>query len=63
MTMVRVRLALDRIAPGGLLAIRLAGGEPVASIPRALREEGHELVSVGRVGEHFEVVIRKAVRR
>lgn len=60
MTLVRVRLALDRVAPGGLLTIRMAGGEPVASIPRALREEGHELVAVARAGEAFEVVVRKA---
>lgn len=59
MTLVRVRVALDRVAPGGTLTICMAGGEPVATIPRTLRDEGHELVSLERKDGGFEVVIRK----
>ncbi|MDW7711710.1 MAG: sulfurtransferase TusA family protein [Deferrisomatales bacterium] len=60
MTLVRVRMALDTVAPGGVLRVRMAAGEPVASIPRTLRDEGHGLLSLERVGEHFEAVFRKA---
>ncbi|MEW6490239.1 MAG: sulfurtransferase TusA family protein [Thermodesulfobacteriota bacterium] len=59
MTLVRVRMALDKVAPGGVLRIKMAAGEPVASIPRTLRDEGHELVSLERSGEHFEASFRK----
>ncbi len=59
MTLVRVRMALDKVAPGGVLAVKMAVGEPVASIPRTLRDEGHELLSIERAGEHFEARFRK----
>jgi len=59
LTLVRVRLALDQVAPGGLLRVKLAGGEVVAAIPRTLRDEGHAVVSVERVGEAFTVVFRR----
>lgn len=59
MTLVRVRMALDKVAPGGVLRIQMAPGEPVASIPRTLRDEGHELVCLERAGDHFEAAFRK----
>ena len=59
MTLVRVRMAMDRVAPGGTLRILMAAGEPVASIPRTLREEGHEVLAVERRGEAFSVTVRK----
>jgi tRNA 2-thiouridine synthesizing protein A len=58
MTLVRVRMALGRVAPGGLLRVKMAAGEPVASIPRTLRDEGHEVVSVEKTGEAFDVTFR-----
>ncbi|GAB4274215.1 MAG: sulfurtransferase TusA family protein [Deferrisomatales bacterium] len=59
MTLVRVRMALDRVTSGGTLTILMAGGEPVASIPRALKEEGHEVTALERQGEAFRVTVRK----
>lgn len=41
MTFVRVRLLLDRLAPGAGATIRLSGAEPHASIPRQLARLGH----------------------
>ncbi len=35
MTMVRTRLALDRLAPGQVLAVRLRGEEPLRNVPAA----------------------------
>ncbi len=45
MTFVRVRLALDRLAPGTLLQVRLAGAEPTENVPRTLAEQGHTVLS------------------
>ncbi len=59
MTLVRVRMEMDRLAPGATLTIRMASGEPVASIPRTLRDEGHELLGVERNGAAFDVSVRK----
>jgi tRNA 2-thiouridine synthesizing protein A len=45
MTFVRTRLALDRLAPGQTLLVLLRGAEPVANVPRAAAEQGHEVLS------------------
>jgi TusA-related sulfurtransferase len=45
MTFVRTRLALDRLAPGQTLLVRLRGEEPVRNVPRTAREQGHEVLS------------------
>jgi tRNA 2-thiouridine synthesizing protein A len=46
MTFVRTRLALDRMAPGETLMVRLKGDEPLRNVPRSATEQGHEVVSV-----------------
>ena len=46
MTLVRTRLALDRLPTGHLLLVRLSGTEPVLEVPRAAEELGHEVVSL-----------------
>jgi TusA-related sulfurtransferase len=46
MTFVRTRLALDRMAPGQILRVRLRGEEPLRNVPRTAREQGHEVLSL-----------------
>lgn len=46
MTFVRTRLALDRLAPGQTLLVRLQGAEPRENVPRAAAEQGHEVISL-----------------
>lgn len=46
MTFVRTRLALDRMAPGQTLQVRLRGEEPLRNVPRTAREQGHEVLSL-----------------
>ncbi len=45
MTFVRTRLALDRLAPGEILSVRLKGEEPRRSVPRTATEQGHTVLS------------------
>ena len=60
MTLVRTRLALDRLAPGELLLVRLAGVEPVLEVPRAAEELGHEVVRLSRGADDItELVLRR----
>lgn len=46
MTFVRTRLALDRMAPGQTLLVRLRGEEPLRNVPRTAREQGHAVLSL-----------------
>lgn len=45
MTFVRVRLALDRLAPGQVLAVALKGEEPRRNVPRTVVEQGHAILA------------------
>jgi TusA-related sulfurtransferase len=42
MTFVRTRLALDAIQPGEILLVRLKGADPLANVPRAAADQGHD---------------------
>ena len=46
MTFVRTRLALDRMATGQTLLVRLRGEEPLRNVPRTAREQGHEVIAI-----------------
>ena len=46
MTFVRTRLALDRMAPGEVLLVRVTGEEPLRNVPRTAAEQGHQVLSV-----------------
>jgi TusA-related sulfurtransferase len=45
MTFVRTRLALDRMAPGRTLLLRLTGEEPRRNVPRTATEQGHQVLA------------------
>jgi tRNA 2-thiouridine synthesizing protein A len=44
MTFVRTRLALDRLAPGQVLKVRLQGDEPRRSVPLTAAAQGHQVL-------------------
>lgn len=46
MTFVKTRLALDRMAPGEILLVKLKGEEPRQNVPRTAMEQGHELLNL-----------------
>ena len=49
MNWVRTKLALEELAPGDSLVVVLDEGEPLESVPRSAREDGHEVTVDGRV--------------
>lgn len=60
MTFVRTKLLLERMSPGQVANIRLRGGEPLDNVPRAVRDHGHEVLSLDAIdGDLYELVIRR----
>jgi tRNA 2-thiouridine synthesizing protein A len=49
MNWVRTKLALEELAPGDSLLVELDPGEPLESVPRSAREEGHEVSVAGEL--------------
>ncbi|MFN0062576.1 MAG: sulfurtransferase TusA family protein [Myxococcaceae bacterium] len=61
MTYVRTKLALESLAVGQRLEVRLTGEEPLRNVPRSAQEEGHEVESLTPAGDDgtWSLVIRK----
>ena len=57
MTFVRTRLALDRMATGETLMVRLRGEEPLRNVPQTAREQGHEVLSIQTEPDGTSVVL------
>lgn len=49
MNWVKTKLALERLAPGDELTVRLDRGEPIESVPRSASEDGHDVAVEGTV--------------
>lgn len=61
MTFVRTRLALDAMAAGQVLLVRLRGEDPRANVPRAAADQGHDLLDMFDMPDGSAIlVIRKA---
>ena len=59
MTMVKVKLKLSRMADGDTLDVLLSEGEPLESVPRTAKEQGHHVEDIRKEGEYYHVIIRK----
>jgi TusA-related sulfurtransferase len=59
MTFVRVRLALDRMAAGQVLRVRLKGEEPLRNVPRTAAEQGHAVLRQEANGDAVLLWLRK----
>ena len=46
LTMVKTKLLLEKMAAGEIACIRLNAGEPLANVPRTLRDHGHDIVEL-----------------
>jgi TusA-related sulfurtransferase len=46
---VKAKLALEELDPGDELTLLLDSGEPIESVPRSAREDGHEVHVDGTV--------------
>ena len=60
MTFVKTKLELEKLASGDQLEVLLAGGEPLANVPRSAAEAGYRVLSVSAAGDgRHAVVIEK----
>lgn len=46
LTFVRTKLAIERMAPGQIVEVRLKGAEPLENVPRSVQEIGHSVLSL-----------------
>jgi TusA-related sulfurtransferase len=61
-TFVRTKLALEELADGEVLILLLDHRPAFANIPQALREDGHEVLTIERSPDDRECVITTRCR-
>ncbi len=56
---VKTKLKLEEMEQGKVLEIILDDGEPVKNVPRAVKEEGHEIIEVEKLDNKWRLLIKK----
>lgn len=56
---VKTKLKLEELNKGEILEIVIDEGEPMANVPRSIKEEGHRIIKVERFDNYFRLLIEK----
>lgn len=56
---VKAKLALELVDTGETVAFLMDGGEPVKNVPRALKDEGHKLISLKETEGFYTLTLEK----
>ncbi|HAP67506.1 MAG TPA: sulfurtransferase TusA family protein [Nitrospinae bacterium] len=59
MTFVLTKMKLDALKPGQHLEVVLPAGEPVRNVSISVKEEGHKVLKVEKMGDFFRLIIEK----
>lgn len=57
---VKTKLKLEMMDSGQVLEVILDDGEPIRSVPRSIKEEGHRVVKVENIDGAYRLLIKKA---
>lgn len=58
-TFVKTKLELERMEKGQILEVILNDGEPIQNVPRSVKNEGHKIIAVEKVGDKFRLLIER----
>lgn len=56
---VKTKLKLEEMKKGEILEVLLDEGEPIKNVPRSVKEEGHQIIKVEKLGQAYKILIRK----
>lgn len=60
LTFVKVKVAIDELEDGEVIAIRMNDGEPVQNVPRSIKEEGHQILKlVNNEDGTYNLIVKK----
>lgn len=57
---VKTKLTLEDMESGQVLEVLLDDGEPIRNVPRSIKEEGHKIIDVKKLGVGYRLLVRKA---
>jgi tRNA 2-thiouridine synthesizing protein A len=56
---VKTKLKLEGMEAGKILEVVLDDGEPITNVTASVKEEGHQILKVEKISEHWKLVIKK----
>lgn len=56
---VKIKLKLEEMQDGKILEVILDDGEPINNVPRAVKEEGHQILNVEKIDNNWRLLIKK----
>ncbi|NUN24332.1 MAG: sulfurtransferase TusA family protein [Candidatus Jettenia caeni] len=56
---VKTKLKLEMMDSGQVLEVILDDGEPIRSVPRSLKEEGHKIIKVENLQGAYRLLVKK----
>lgn len=56
---VKTKLKLEMMDSGQVLEVILDDGEPIRSVPRSVKEEGHKIIKVETMEGAYRLLIKK----
>ena len=56
---IKAKLALEMLESGETVRFLLDDGEAVKNVPRSLKAEGHKLLGLEEVDDHYELTLEK----
>ncbi len=56
---VKAKLKLEEMEVGQILEVLLDDGEPILSVPRSVKEDGHKILEIKQVEDYFKVLVKK----
>lgn len=59
MNFVKTKLKLEEMEGGQVLEVFLDEGEPMRSVPRSVKEEGHKIIQVENLEKGYRILIKK----
>jgi TusA-related sulfurtransferase len=57
---VKTKLKLETMSSGDSLEVLLDLGEPEKNVPRSIKNDGHEVLSMEKINGHLKIVVKKA---
>lgn len=56
---VKTKLTLESMGVGSILEVLLDDGEPIINVTASVKEEGHQILKVEKIAEHWKLVIKR----
>jgi len=56
---VKTKLKLEGMEAGKILEVVLDDGEPITNVTASVKEEGHQILKVEKISEHWKLIIKK----